>query len=190
MRWAWCIALGFLACYVLLALVAPDGVTKCVQTLEERPGRSILSGVLSLLLTPVAFLLLMFTLVIGVGFALIPLFSLGLFFASLFGKAVMLAWLGRRITKLFGDGPLAHPVFAVLIGGGIVLLLYTIPIVGFVVYKLLGVLGLGVVIYTLLLLQFKANRVAAARPAAGGALPTPPACRPCRRRSGLAVPRR
>jgi uncharacterized RDD family membrane protein YckC len=165
LMWAWCIALAFLVFYVLVALVAPEGVKKCVQTLEERPGKSILAGVLTLLLTPVAYLLLVLTLAIGIGFVLIPLFSLGLFFAGLFGKVVMLAWLGRRITKLFGDGPLAQPVFAVLIGGAIVLGLYTVPILGFVVYKLLGFLGLGVVIYTLLLM-LKSNRAAAAAKAA------------------------
>jgi uncharacterized RDD family membrane protein YckC len=159
--WAWCIALAFLALYTFVALVAPGGVTKCAQTLEERPGYSILSAVLTMLLTPVAYLLLVLTLAIGIGFALIPLFSLGLFFAAIFGKVVMLAWLGRRITKFMGDGPLAHPVFAVLIGGAIVLGLYTVPVVGFIVYKLMGVLGLGVVVYTLLLL-LKSNRAAAA----------------------------
>jgi uncharacterized RDD family membrane protein YckC len=112
---------------------------------------------LTLLLTPVAFILLAFTLAIAIGFVLIPALSLGLFFAALFGKAVMLAWLGRRFTKLLGDSPLAHPVFGVLIGGMIVLGLYTIPIMGFIVYKLLGILGLGVVVYTLML-QYKASR--------------------------------
>lgn len=151
LMWAWCIALACLGLYALVALVAPTGVSKCVQTLEERPGYSILSSVLAMLLTPVAYLLLVLTLAIAIGFLLIPLFSLGLFFASIFGKVVMLAWFGRRITKLFGDGPLSHPVFGVLIGGAIVLGLYTVPVVGFVVYKLIGLLGLGVVLYTLLL---------------------------------------
>jgi len=148
--WAWCIALSFLTLYTLIALVAPGGVTKCVETLEQRPGSSLLSALLTLLLTPVAYILLVLTLAIAVGFVLIPLFSLGLFFAALFGKVVMLAWLGRRFTKLLGDGPLAHPLFGVLIGGLIVLGLYTIPIVGFIVYKLLGILGLGVVVLTLI----------------------------------------
>ncbi|MDB6165952.1 MAG: hypothetical protein JWQ83_1092 [Lacunisphaera sp.] len=178
LMWAWCIALTFLGLYALLALVAPTGVMKCVATLEERPGYSILSGVLSLVLTPVAYLLLVLTIFIGIGFVLIPLFSLGLFFAAIFGKVVMLAWLGRRLTKLFGNGPLAHPVFAVLIGGAIVLGLYTVPIVGFIVYKLLGILGLGVVIYTLML-QYKASRPAprpipAASIPVAGVEPAPP----------------
>lgn len=155
--WAWCIALSFLALYVLIALIAPSGVIKCVETLEQRPGSSLLAALLTMLLTPVAFILLAVTVVLAVGVVLIPLFSLGLFFAAIFGKVVMLAWLGRRFTKLLGDSPLAHPVFGVLIGGVLVLGLYTIPIVGFIVYKLLGILGLGVVVYTLIL-QYKASR--------------------------------
>jgi uncharacterized RDD family membrane protein YckC len=163
--WAWYIAFGFLAFYALIALIAPTGVIKCVETLEERPGYSLLSALLTMLLTPVAYLLLVLTLTIVIGVVLVPLFSMGLFFAAIFGKIVMLAWLGRRITRLMGDGPLAHPVFGVLIGGLIVLLLYTIPIAGFVIYKLLGILGLGVVVYTLIL-QYKASRPPKPVPAA------------------------
>jgi len=155
--WAWCVALSFLAFYTLIALIASRGVVKCVETLEQHPGSSLLAALLTLLLTPVAFILLALTLFIAIGFVLIPALSLGLFFAALFGKIVMLAWLGRRFTKLLGDSPLGHPVFGVLIGGLIVLGLYTIPVVGFVTYKLLGILGLGVVVYTIIL-QIKSNR--------------------------------
>jgi len=155
--WAWTIALGLLGFYALIALIAPSGVVKCAETLEQRPGSSLLAALLTMLLTPVAFILLALLIIIAIGILLIPLLSLGLFFAALFGKIVMLAWLGRRFTKLLGDGPLAHPVFGVLIGGIIVLGLYTIPIVGFITYKLLGILGLGVVVYTLIR-QFKASR--------------------------------
>jgi len=168
--WAWCVALAFLALYALIALIAPAGVVKCAETLEQRPGYSLLASLLTMLLTPVAFILLVFTLAIAIGFVLIPLFSLGLFFASIFGKVVMLAWIGRRFTKLLGDGPLGHPVFGVLIGGVIVLGLYTVPIVGFVTYKLLGIFGLGVVVCTLIL-QYKASRPA--RPAVVAAVAAP-----------------
>ncbi len=174
--WAWYIAFGCLAFYALIALIAPSGVQKCMQTLETRPGSSLLAALLTMLLTPIAYLLLVLTLTIAIGFVLLPLFSLGLFFAAIFGKIVILAWIGRRVTSLLGDGPLAHPVFGVLIGGLIMLGLYTIPFAGFIIYKLAGVLGLGVVVYTLILL-FKASRppkpavVAAAPLAAAGTAP-------------------
>lgn len=63
----------------------------------------------------------------------------------MFGKAVMLVWIGRRVHRS------APPLVALLIGGLIVLALYLIPVVGLVVYKLLGGIGLGVVAYTFLL---------------------------------------
>ncbi len=178
LMWAWYAAFGILAFYALIALIAPAGVQKCVDTLEQQPGSSLVAALLTMLLTPVAYLLLVLTLTLVIGFVLLPLFSFGLFFAAIFGKIVMLAWLGRRFTKLMGDGPLAHPVFGVLIGGVIMLLFYTVPIGGFVLYMLTGMLGLGVVVYTLILM-FKASRppkpavvaAASAVPPAGEAPP-------------------
>lgn len=147
LEWAWALALGFLALYVVFALLFRGGVEKCVTTLETRPGSTIIASLLTILLSPVFIVLLCVTVV---GVALVPFFAVGLLIATLFGKAVMLAWLGKRITKLFGDGPLSHPAFAVFIGGLIVVGLYMIPVVGLITYKVLKVLGLGVVVYTLI----------------------------------------
>ena len=146
--WAWLVALSFLGFYALLALLFRSGIDKCVTTFETRPGFSALAAVLTVLLTPVIMVLLVATVV---GLVMVPFLGLGLMLAGLFGKAVMLAWLGRRFTRFFGDGPLAHPVFAVLVGGALVMLLYTVPVFGFLLYKLLGWLGLGVVVYAVAL---------------------------------------
>ena len=145
LMWAWWIALGFLAFYVILALLFGRGMDKCVETLEQRPGYSILAALLTVLLAPIACLLLILT---GIGIAVLPFLLAGLFFAGLFGKAVMLSWLGRRITGLFG---VKHPALTVLVGGVIVLFLYTVPFLGVILYKLFSWIGLGVVVYTLLL---------------------------------------
>lgn len=147
--WAWGIALAFLVLYALLALLFHRGVEKCAETLEQRPGMSILATVLTVLLTPVVFILLIVT---GVGIFLVPFLAAGLFIAKIFGKVVILAWLGRRILALAGgarNGPAT--ALAVLIGGVIVMLLYAVPFVGFIVYHIVGLLGLGVVVYTLIL---------------------------------------
>jgi uncharacterized RDD family membrane protein YckC len=164
--WAWIVALVFFAFYLLIALIFGGAVEKCAVTLETRPGYSLLAAVLTVLLTPVAIVLLCITIV---GIAVVPFLVIGLLLASLFGKATMLAWIGRRFTKFFGDGPLGHVVFAVLIGGIIVLLLYTVPVVGFLTLKLLGWLGLGVVVYTIALGMKRDKPVAAV--AAAGAVP-------------------
>ena len=92
----------------------------------------------------------------------------------------MLAWLGGRITGRPATGAMSHPAVAVLIGGALVLILYVVPVLGFLVYKLLGFLGLGAVVYTLILAS-QANRAAReALCAAAPQAPASPAARPQR----------
>ena len=140
--WAWGIALGFLALYALMALLFRDPMQRCIDTLETQPGRSALAGLVSIFLVPVVTVLLVMTVI---GIVVVPFFATAVTLAALFGKAVTLAWIGRRIYR---D---ERPVIPLLIGGAIVLALYLVPVLGFVVYKLLGFLGLGVVAYTLFL---------------------------------------
>jgi uncharacterized RDD family membrane protein YckC len=164
--WAWTLALGFLAFYALLALCFRPALVRCVQTLETQPGSTALAALLTMLLTPVLLVLLCITVI---GIAAVPFVVMSLFCASLFGKAVMLAWIGGRITNQ-RPGSAVHPALAVLIGGAIVLVLYVVPVLGFLVYKLLGFFGFGAVVYTLVL-------AARARRAANGEHPgtRPPA---------------
>jgi uncharacterized RDD family membrane protein YckC len=170
--WAWTLALGLLAFYACLALLFRSGVDQCVHTLETRPGHTALAGLIAILLTPVLLVLLLVTVI---GIAAVPFVVGALFCMALFGKAVMLAWLGGRISGR-RPGPAGHPAVAVLIGGALVLLLYVIPVIGFLVYKLLGFFGFGAVVYTLIL-QARARRAANGSPpfaSAGGASPNSP----------------
>src|SRR5690606_16211094 len=107
------------------------------------------TAILSVLVTPAVLLLLTISVI---GILLVPFVATILFGAVLFGKAVVLAALGRRITRFTGVAPINHLAFAVFLGGLLVLVLYVIPVVGFVAYKLLGILGFGVVAYTMLLM--------------------------------------
>jgi uncharacterized RDD family membrane protein YckC len=52
----------------------------------------------------------------------------------------------------------------VLIGGAVALVLYVVPVVGFLVYKLLGFFGFGAVVYTLVL-RVRARRAVGIPPA-------------------------
>ncbi|HEY6643750.1 RDD family protein [Povalibacter sp.] len=166
--WAWGLAIGFLTLYVLLAVMFSSSVEKCVTTIETRPGATLVASLLTLILTPVLTVVLMVTVV---GFALVPFFWIALFIAGLFGKSVILAVIGRRLTRFASTAsPLADYTIAVAVGGAIMLLLYVIPIVGFIAYKVFGILALGVVVYTILLAA-QAKRELAVRtapaPAAG-----------------------
>ena len=203
--------MAFLALYVGLALLFREGLSRCVRTFETQPGRSILAGLIAALLTPVLLVLLCITVI---GIAAIPFVAFGLICVGLFGKAVMLAWLGGRITGRPGVGAIGHPAVAVLIGGVVVLILYVVPVLGFLVYKVLGFLGLGAVVYTVIL-DSRANRAAevprplrprhtlprrrtathgvhcrhrSRRRTAAAAPAAPAAAAPCRRRSRAASP--
>jgi uncharacterized RDD family membrane protein YckC len=156
--WAWGVALAFLALYVLLAMLFGDALNKCVETLEKKPGESVLAALLSIVLTPVAFMLLLITVI---GIVLMPFLAFALFIAALFGKAVVLAWIGRKVTRFTGVGAFAQAGFPVLVGGVIMLAIYLVPVLGYIAYQLTGILGLGVVLYTVLL-AIQARRAHAA----------------------------
>jgi uncharacterized RDD family membrane protein YckC/cytoskeletal protein CcmA (bactofilin family) len=169
--WAWLVAGAALGFYVLLALIFPRSIEKCAVTLEEHPGYSILTAFLTMLAMPLVFLLLAIT---GIGLIVIPFLGLGLFGCRVFGRATMLAWFGRRITGMFGEGPWAHAAVSVLIGGVLVMMLYLVPILAFIVAMLIGFLGLGTVIYTIL----RSMRRNGAKPAPAGAIAPPAAGTP------------
>lgn len=181
--WAWSLALACLALYAMLALLFREGITRCVRTFETQPGQSVLAALIAMLLTPVLVVLLFVTVV---GIPAVPFVLVALFCVGLFGKAVMLAWLGRRVTGSRVEGPMSHPVFAVLIGGVLVLGLYLVPVLGFLVYKLLGVLGLGAVVYTVLQ-GVRAHRAANAGAPKAPAAPTPPPIDPAAARATAAA---
>lgn len=169
-EWAWGLALGSLALYITLALLFSRSVEACVRTFELRPGQTVLASVLAVLLTPLVTVLLAVTVI---GAPLIPFFWLALLLAGLFGKSVVLASLGRRITGRIG-GVFNHSAVAVLIGGVIVLGLYLVPVLGLIAFKALAILGMGVVLYTLLLaIQEQRNAHATATVVNAAAEPAP-----------------
>ena len=164
--WAWTLALSFLALYVLLAFLFRSGLNQCVQTFESHPGHCIVAALIAALVSPIIITLLCVTVI---GIAAVPFVVAALFFAGLFGKAVLLAWIGERFIGRPQPEPQGHAALAVLLGGTIVLVLYLVPVLGFIVYKLLGLLGFGAVVYTLLQ-SLRARRTATAEVGSGPAV--------------------
>ncbi|HTB69250.1 MAG TPA: RDD family protein [Steroidobacteraceae bacterium] len=159
LRWLWTLSLALLAVYVILALLFRDAAEHCIATLNDNPGKSLLTAFLAVLLTPLMMFLLAVTLI---GIPLIPIFLVTLFVAGLFGKATVLGWIGGRCLGLRQGQTSVHPALAVLLGGIVVMLAYLVPVLGFVVYILLSMIGYGAVLYALL------NRMRRSRAAAPG----------------------
>jgi uncharacterized RDD family membrane protein YckC len=167
--WAWLVAGAFLLLYALIALIFPRGVEKCAETLEQRPGFTVLATLLTIVAIPIVIVILLIT---GVGVLVVPFLGIGLAAAKLFGRVAMLAWIGRRFTGLVGQGRFVHAAVAVIVGGVLVNLLYLVPVVAFLVHGLIGLLGLGMVVYALILSMRKNG----AKPApAGSPAPVPAA---------------
>lgn len=145
--WAWGLALAVLAFYLLLAALFREGLTRCVRTLEDHPGPSILAALAMVMLTPIVMLALVMTVV---GIAVIPLLWFALFCAGIFGRVVTLGWLGGRLMRT-APAAVAQPVLHVLVGGVVVVLLYVVPVLGFIVWAAVGLLGFGALSYTALL---------------------------------------
>jgi uncharacterized RDD family membrane protein YckC len=162
----WLLSICTVALYVLLALVFPDGVTKCGQTLVERPGIALLTGILAIIALPVVFVLLLVT-IVGIPIALVVL-PIGIMACVTFGKAAIYALIGRSIL---GKG--VHPVLAVLLGVAVVIGFYLVPFVGGLLWVIMGFLGYACAV-TALFSSRKPAPPAAAPPAA----PVPPAPAP------------
>ena len=167
--WAWTVALVSLLFYALTALLMPRSVERYVGVLESHPGESLLAAFLSVLAIPILLVLLLIT-VIG-AFA-IPFLLLALIVAASFGRIVLLAWIGTRLVKATGaNGTWSHPAVTVLIGGALVTLLYTVPVIGMILFQLIGFLGMGVVVYGMLLAMRNRHQSTGVPPQAAAASP-------------------
>jgi uncharacterized RDD family membrane protein YckC len=169
LSWLWYISFGLLAIYTLLALLFRDATEHCITTLNEHPGKSLITAILAVLLTPLMMLLLTITVV---GILVIPIALATLVCAAIFGKTTVLGWIGSRCFGMRPGQPAPHPALAVIVGGLLVMLAYLVPLLGLVVFILIGMLGYGAVLYTLI------NRIR--HSTSGGTVPggAPPAAEP------------
>jgi uncharacterized RDD family membrane protein YckC len=126
-----------------------------------------------------------------VGLVLVPVLALGLLAALLLGQAAFRVWLGRRLLKVLGGtgeainwsrvppqerrllkvlGGTGEGMGSALIAGSaLVLLLYTVPLLGFALVFTLAWLSTGVMVLTAALALRRAPAAPAGVPAAGPA---------------------
>lgn len=163
LTWPWVFAFSFLGFYLLLALAFGPTVTRCAETLEQRPLKTILAALLMLVVAPALMVVLLIT-VIGTAAVFFAVLA-----ALIFGKVAFLAWLGRRLAKPVG---VSSPALSVLFGGLLVVVLYTLPLIGLLVWMTGSMLGLGMAVYTAIL-SIRRDRASRVLPSAGGGS-TPP----------------
>ncbi|HTV77390.1 MAG TPA: RDD family protein [Steroidobacteraceae bacterium] len=147
LSWLWAFSFGLLALYAVLALLFRDAAQHCIGSLNANPGKSLLVAILAVLLTPLMLFLLAVTIV---GIPVIPIALILMFIAGVFGKVTVLGWIGERCFGLRAGGSAPHPAAAVLVGGMLVMLVYLVPVLGFVMFILLSLLGYGAVLFAVL----------------------------------------
>jgi uncharacterized RDD family membrane protein YckC len=138
--WVWIVVLIFFVTSLLLNLIFLDAVALCARALTARPLSTFLVGLLVLLLTgPVAVILAASV----IGIAVVPFLLCAVAIAWTIGKVGVSVWIGGSVT---GDRvPESRPrsAIAFAIGFAVICLLYMVPVLGFVVWGLVGVAGLG-----------------------------------------------
>ena len=146
LSWLWGISFAFLALYAILALLFRDAAEHCIATLNDNPGKSLITAILAVLVTPLMLFLLMISVV---GLLVIPIALVILLCAAVFGKMTAVGWIGSRCFSVRPGVTAPHPALAVIVGGLLVMLAYLVPILGLVIFILLGMFGYGAVLYAL-----------------------------------------
>ncbi len=141
--WTWLAAAAVMAVYLVVALVFPRPASACVNALGSQPIGSFFTGFLTLLLLgPVLFLLA----VSVAGILVIPFVFCGFIVACLFGKVAVYAYTGKQILRQPDTATTSRLPLLVLLGGILFMLLYMVPVVGFIVWGMVSLMGLGAAI--------------------------------------------
>ena len=138
--WVWGVVGIFLLVYFLIAVLFPRPIQACVDTLEKRPVGSFFMGILLfVLLAPLTFLLA----VSIVGIPVIPFLYCAMIVALLFGKVSVYRFAGAQVGRQFHLSTIQVPLVAFLVGAFIFCLLYTIPVLGFLIWGAVIPFGMG-----------------------------------------------
>jgi len=137
---AWTIVLIHLVLYLLVALIVPKPTAVAVRQLDQNLLLCFGVGLLTMILLVPLNLILLAT---GIGIILLPLVGLAHIALSVLGKTATLEFFGFQILGRFGVPAESYRITSFFIGFLIVSAVYMVPIVGLLVFFLLGPLALG-----------------------------------------------
>lgn len=141
-RWVWMVAATCLLLYLAVTLVFPAPVRACVKTLEQQPVASFFVGLsLCVLLGPLLFLLV----VSVAGLLVIPFLICAVIAAMIFGKIAVYTYTGQQLGRQFNSTGLSLPAL-LLLGAVLFYLIYMVPVLGFAVWGMVTLLGVGAVL--------------------------------------------
>jgi uncharacterized RDD family membrane protein YckC len=167
----WVVVGLFFLIYLLLSLVFDQPVRASADVLAQRPLSAFVVGLLVLLLTGPVCLLLAVSIV---GIAVVPLVLCALLVAWIVGKVGAARWIGAGVLRPSSPESRAQAMGAFTLGFALICLAYMVPVLGFVTWTLLGVIGLGASTLAFLAEYRRENPIPVPlRPAMAVAVPTP-----------------
>lgn len=126
---------------LLLIRFVPHFMERSVGTLTADPWKAVGIGILTLIVTPIAALLLFITVVgFPLGILLIVIFLISIYFV----KFIVLYWLGSFITERFGQKQ--NPYWTFVIGAVLYFIITLVPVIAFFVQLATVIVGLGTLI--------------------------------------------
>ena len=140
LQWVWQAVAVVFAVSLLLCLIFLNGVQQCANVLAARPLSTFLIGLLVLLLTgPLAVILAASV----VGIAVLPFVFCALIIAWTIGKVGVAMWVGSGVVGQGVPESRIPSVIAFVLGFVVIIFAYAIPVLGFIAWGLIGVMGLG-----------------------------------------------
>jgi hypothetical protein len=131
---------------LLVFLIFPLRTRMALDRLEQHPGLSIAAGLLGwVAVIPVAILLAVTILLIP----LIPVEAVALVAGVFIGKAALSLLVGRRLYELLQPKTTPSPITALILGLVLLTAAELVPVIGALVTVLVGLVGLGAVILSL-----------------------------------------
>ena len=140
LEWVWIVAAVFFFINLCVNLLFDGPVRACTVTLRSTPLSAFMAGLLVLLLAgPICLLLV----VSVIGIAVIPFLLCAIVVAAIVGRVAFARWIGMTLVHQGDPADRAASTRSFLIGSAIMCVTYIIPVIGFMVWALAGVFGLG-----------------------------------------------
>lgn len=138
--WVWTVAAVFFLINLFMSVVFHTPVRASAATLAATPLSAFMTGLLVLLLAgPVCVVLAISV----IGIAIIPFLGCALLVAAVIGKIGFARWIGMSVVGQADLENRAQSLRSFLIGSAIMCIAYIIPVLGFLMWGMGAVFGLG-----------------------------------------------
>jgi uncharacterized RDD family membrane protein YckC len=138
--WVWTVVLVVFVVSLLLNLIFLDGVRNCTTTLAAKPLRAFLCGLLVLLMIGPLSIILAASVI---GLAVVPFLLCAVVIAWTIGKVGVAAWIGGSVIGMRVPETRPQAILAFVVGFAVIMFTYMVPVLGFMIWGLIGVMGLG-----------------------------------------------